>query len=209
MNGGLNSLVWVIVIGGGVALLLHYFVIEIWTLPPDDPLLAASVAPLLHGGDVLVVSRTSAIERGQLVRCTDPEAQGRFVVARAMAHSGETVEILQEFVAVDRRRTPSPHGCDSVKAFDPKRNEEIELQCGVEDFAGREFQIVRSKAFPEPGGSATVETGRWYLVSDNRHIHLDSRDFGTIDPSTCQHILLRIVGPGGWFDADSRLTFIW
>jgi hypothetical protein len=46
-------------------------------------------------------------------------------------------------------------------------------------------------------------------VSDDRHIHLDSRDYGQVAPGTCQHILFRIVGPAGFTDAKSRLTVIW
>jgi signal peptidase I len=209
MNSQLNFWLWVIGGGGGIALVLHFFVVEIWTLPPDDPLLAASTAPLLHGGDLLVVARQPSIERGQLVRCTDPESSGRFVIGRAMARGGEAIELRGELVYVDRRRVPSPHACDRMKVFDPKRNEEVDLDCGVEEYAGREFEILHSTAFPEPGSAGAVEFGRWYLVSDDRHVHLDSRDFGAIDPGTCRHILLRLVGPGGWWDADSRLTFIW
>jgi signal peptidase I len=209
MNGRLNLFIWLIVLGGGAALLLHLFVIEIWTVPPNDPLLEASVAPTLHGGDVLVVMRGNSVERGQLVRCKDPQAADRFVVGRAIARTGETIDIHNEVVTVDRRRMPSPRGCDREKVFDPTHNEEVELECSVEEYAGRDFNVVHSNAFPEPPTVATVDFGKWFLVSDDRHVHLDSRDFGPIDANTCQHIALRLVGPGGFSDADSRLTFVW
>jgi signal peptidase I len=209
MNGRLNLLIWVTVLGGGAALLLHLYVIEIWTLPVNDPLLAASVAPTLHEGDLLVLMRESSVERGQLVRCRDPQSSDRFVVGRAMARSGETVDIGLELVSVDRRRAPSPRACDRAKVFDPTRNEEIDLDCSVEEYAGRDYDALRSRAFPEPPMTFTVEFGKWFLVSDDRHVHLDSRDFGPIDPSTCQHIAVRLVGAGGFSDADSRFTFVW
>jgi signal peptidase I len=209
MNGRLNTAIWVLVLGGAVAFLLHLYVIEIWTIPVDDPLLAASVAPTLRGGDMLVVMRGNSIERGQLVRCQDPQAAGRFVIARALAHSGEQVDIRGETIAVDRRRNPSPRGCSRVKVFDPNRNEEVDLECMVEEFAGRDYNILLSKAFPEPPMSSTVEFGKWFLASDDRHVHLDSRDYGPIDPTTCQHIALRLIGPAGISDSDSRFTFVW
>jgi len=209
MNGRLNFLVWLIVLGGGAAFLLHQFVLEIWTIPPNDPLLEASVAPTLRGGDVLVVMRGNSVERGQLVRCKDPQAADHFVIGRAIARSSETIGIHSEVVTVDRRRMPSPRGCDKVKVFDPIHNEEVELECSVEEFAGRDFQVVHSSAFPEPPTEATVDFGKWYLVSDDRHVHLDSRDFGPVDASSCQHIALRLIGPGGFSDADSRFTFVW
>src|SRR5580693_3369736 len=150
MNGRLNLFIWLIVLGGGAALLLHLFVVEIWTVPPNDPLLDASVAPTLHGGDVLVVMRGNSVERGQLVRCKDPQAADRFVVGRAIARTNETIDIHNEVVTVDRRRMPSPRGCDREKVFDPTHNEEVELECSVEEYAGRDFTVVHSNAFPEP-----------------------------------------------------------
>src|SRR5580692_9043983 len=98
MNGRLNFFVWLIVLGGTAAFLLHQFVLEIWTIPTDDPLLEASVAPTLRGGDVLVVMRGNSVERGQLVRCQDPQAADRFVVGRAIARTNETIDIHNEVV---------------------------------------------------------------------------------------------------------------
>ncbi len=209
MNGRFNLAVWLIVLGGGVAALLHFYVLEIWTIPTDDPLLAASVAPTLRAGDVLVVMRGTSIERGQLVRCKDPQAAERFVIGRAMARSGETIEINNEVVTVDRSRMPSPRGCDHMKVFDPIRNEEVQLDCAVQEYAGRDFNVLVSRAFPVPRVVSTVEFGKWYLLSDDLHIHLDSRDFGPIDGSTCEHIAMRLIGPAGITDSDSRFTFVW
>lgn len=209
MNSRLNTIVWLIVLGGGAVLLLHFYVLEIWTIPVDDPLLTASLAPTLRGGDTLVVMRDNGVERGQLVRCKDPQSPERFVVARAIARTGEVVEIHGESVTVDRRRMPSPRGCDRVKVFDPIHNEEVDLDCAVEEFAGKDFQVVHTHAFPEPPTISTVDFGKWFLISDDRHIHLDSRDYGAVDPTTCQHIALRLVGPAGIGDSDTRFTFVW
>ena len=54
-----------------------------------------------------------------------------------------------------------------------------------------------------------IEAGKWYLVSDDRHIHLDSRDFGQIDPTTCQHIVYRLQSAKGFGDSKRRLSVIW
>jgi signal peptidase I len=205
----LNTLIWVLVVGGAIVFGLHTYVFEVWTIPADDPLLSTSVMPMMKGGDLLVLSRSPGMQRGELVRCVDPEQSGRFVIGRATARGGETVEINGELVLVDRRRSPSPRACDAQTVLDPKRNEEVQLQCAVEEFAGKEFQVLRSGPFPEPPVSAAVEHLRWYLVSDNRHVHLDSRDFGTVDPTTCQHVLFRVVGTGGLADSDTRFTLLW
>ena len=61
----------------------------------------------------------------------------------------------------------------------------------------------------EPPTKVEVEAGRWFLVSDDRHLHLDSRDFGQIDPVGCQHIVFRLVGAAGFGDTAKRLSIIW
>jgi signal peptidase I len=203
---------WVGGIVGIVLAALYYFVLDVWTLPVDDPLLAASIAPTLEAGDVVVVTRRGSVERGHLLRCADPQAPGRFVVARAIGTYGDRVDISGEVVSVDGRRTPSPRRCDPPRSTvrDPAKNEDVELYCGVEDYAGTSFSALRNGEHPEPPSkAATIEPGRWFLVSDDRHIHLDSRDYGQVESSTCQHILFRLVGPTGFSDAKSRLTVIW
>jgi hypothetical protein len=46
-------------------------------------------------------------------------------------------------------------------------------------------------------------------LSDNRAMHLDSRDYLGVQPSTCQRVTLRLWGAAGWFDAKKRLTVLW
>ncbi|HEV3192334.1 MAG TPA: S26 family signal peptidase [Polyangiaceae bacterium] len=211
MRGSLTFVAWVLGIAGLVLGVLYYFVVDVWTLPIDDPLLAASVAPTLAAGDVVVITRRGAVERGHLLRCADPQAPGRFIVARAIGRYGDSVDITREIVSIDGRRTPSPRRCDPPRStvFDPTRNTEVELDCAEEEYAGRNFSALRDSESPMPVTKASVEQGKWFLVSDDRHIHLDSRDYGQVEPSTCQHILFRIVGPAGFTDARSRLTVIW
>jgi signal peptidase I len=211
MRGWLSFVSWVLGIAGVVLGVLYYFVLDVWTVPIDDPLLVASVAPTLGAGDLVVVTRHTSVERGHLLRCADPQAPGRFVIARAIGRYGDRVEIAGEIVSIDARRTPSPHRCDPPRStvFDPAKNTDVELDCAVEDYAGRDFSALRSSEYPEPATKATVEPSKWFLVSDDRHIHLDSRDYGQVEPSTCQHILFRIVGGRGFADASSRLTVIW
>jgi len=211
MRAWLKLLVWVAVVLGVVALVLYAFVFDVWTLPVDDPMEAASVEPTLSAGDVVLVSRHTTVSRGNLLRCPDPQAAGRFVVARAVASSGENVEIREETVLVDGTRLPSPRACDtpSVLVHDPQSDDDVSLHCSVEDFGERDFWALRSIEHPEPPSKAVVDPGRWYLVSDDRHVHVDSRDFGQIDTSTCQHIVFRLESRAGFGDQKKRLSIIW
>src|SRR5579872_1463334 len=211
MRAWLKLVAWVTGILGVVGLLLYELVFDVWVVPSDAPLIAASIQPTLMAGDVLVVTRHTSVVRGNLLRCDDPQAPGRYVVARAIGRSGERVNINAEIVSLDGKRTPSPRACDPprVTVHDPNTDDDVNLQCSVEDFGEVDFGAMRSIAKPEPPTETTVEAGRWYLVSDDRHVHLDSRDFGQIEPSTCQHIVFRLESAAGFGDDKKRLTIIW
>jgi signal peptidase I len=202
---------WLAFLIGVPALVLYAFFFDIWVVSKDDPLLSASIEPTLSAGDVVVVTRHTTVSYGDLERCDDPEVPGRFVIGRAMAHAGDSVEVNDEMVMVDGKRNPSPHACDhpTMVLRDPQTDDDVVLACSVEEFGDGTYLALRAQAHPEPPTKATCEYGRWFLVSDDRHFHLDSRDYGPIAPSTCQHIVFRLVGAAGIGDKEKRLTVIW
>lgn len=214
MSLGLRIALWVgglLVIVGAV---LYEVFIDFWVVPGDDPLLTASIAPTLSPGDLLVVSRRNTIERGYLLRCPDPQAAGRYVIARAIARYGDRLDLGGESVSIDNHATPSPRACDTpqITVHNPASDEDVVLDCSVEEYGEMSYDALRARSNPEPFHPVVVDPGRWYLVSDDRHVHLDSRDFGTIEGGSaggCQHILFRVVGGRGFFDSQSRLTIIW
>jgi signal peptidase I len=214
MSVGFRIVLWV---GGLLAIVgavIYAVFVDVWVVPADDPLLTASMAPTLSPGDVLIVSRRSSIDRGYLVRCPDPQAPGRFVVARAIARYGDRLDLSGEIVSIDHHATPNPRACDTaqVTVLNPANDEDEVLACSVEEYGEMTYQTLRARGLPEPFQPVVVDPGRWYLVSDDRHVHLDSRDFGTIEGGSaggCQHILFRVVGGRGFFDSQSRLSIIW
>lgn len=211
MRTWLKILAWVGGILVVVGVVLYAFVFDVWTVPKDDPMESASIEPTLSAGDVVLVSRHTSVTRGNLLRCPDPQAPGRFVVARAIGVGGETLELRDEVVMIDGRRTPSPRACDTatVLLHDPQNDADINLHCSVEEFGERDFWTLRASDHPEPPTKVAVENGRWFLVSDDRHIHVDSRDFGQVDPSGCQHVVFRVVSAVGFGDSKKRLSIIW
>jgi signal peptidase I len=199
-----------LLVAAAVGLALSPF-LEVWTVPGDDPLLSASILPTLAAGDVVILIRSASVGRGNLVRCPDPQAPGRYIIARAVGRAGDNLELSQEVVSLDGQRTPSPRACQppEVAVYDPRVDENVTLSCAVEDYGDMPFEVLRSPGEAEKRVESTVETGRWFLVSDDRHVHLDSRDFGQIDPSPCERVVFRVVGAGGFGDRASRLSFIW
>jgi signal peptidase I len=194
----LQILGWVVGIVAAIALVLYALVFDVWVVPSDDPLLTASIAPTLIPGDVVLVARHGALDHGYLARCPDPETPGRFVVARAIARGGETIGFDSEIVSVDGHHTPSATGCEpgEVMVHDPVSGTDLVLACDVEEYAEVNFGVLRSYANPKSTPKQTVAPGRWFLVSDDRHVHLDSRDFGEVDPQVCQHVLFRAARGG-------------
>jgi signal peptidase I len=211
MRTWIKFFAWLAAIVGAVGLVMHLLFFDVWKVPLDDPLLAASIEPTLSAGDLVVVMRRTSVARGELLRCTDPESPGRFVVARAIGRFGEQIELHDELVSLDGKRTPSPRACDppAVTVHDPRIDDDVTLSCSQEDFGDMTFPVLRANERPEGPTKATVEATRWFLVSDDRHVHLDSRDYGQVDPETCQHVVFRILGRGGFADSRRRLTIIW
>ena len=211
MRTWLKLVAWVVGILGAISLVLYIFVFDVWTIPADDPMESASIEPTLSAGDVVLLSRHTTVTRGNLLRCPDPQAPGRFVIARAVGTRGERVDIANEFVSLDGKRTPSPRACDTptVVIHDPQTNQDVSLSCAVEDFGERDFWALHANDHPEPPSKAQVEPGRWFLVSDDRHVHVDSRDFGQIDVSACLHVVFRVESRAGIGDEAKRLSLIW
>lgn len=201
-------LAWVVGILGVIGLVLYLAVFDVWTVPADDPWLAASIEPTLSPGDVVIVSRHGTPDRAHLVMCPDPAGRGT-LIARLIGMEGETVTFSDEVVSVDGTRTPSPRACKSRTLKHPETGEDVEHRCGVEQYGGTDFDALRAEARPEPPISAKVDPAKAYLVSDNRHLHWDSRNYGQIDPTTCRHIVYRLWGASGYGDSSKRFTVIW
>jgi hypothetical protein len=207
-----KMLTWLLLLAGAAAAIAYTFFCDVWVIPDDDPALAASIAPTLGPGDVVVLERRPSASRGHLLRCVNPETPDRFMIGRAIGMGGDLLDVTGEIVKIDGHRTPSPRACDpaQVTVHDPVTDEDVPLHSAVEEYGDHEFCTLRSMHSPEAPLQVQVENGKVFLLSDNRHIHADSRDVGgAVLPSTCQHILYRLVGPGGWSDDTRRLTVIW
>jgi signal peptidase I len=205
----LKYIAWVVGILGAICLLLYLTMFDVWTIPTDDPRLAVSLEPTLSAGDVLVISRHGTPERGHLMRCPDSRAPGRYAIGRYIAKGGETVTIADEVVSVDNSRIPSKRGCTTVTLKNPETQEEVKHLCSVEEISQNSFEALRAEMRREAQTNKKVENGKIYVVSDNRHMHDDSRDFDQIDPTPCQHIVFRLWGTGGIGDSKKRFSVIW
>jgi len=209
-----RGVLWVLGILAVIALALYATVFDIWVVPSDDPNLTASILPTLAPGDVVLVTRHGGSASPQsLERCTDPDAPGRFVIARVAGIAKQQIEISRDTLRVDAHdlSVSGTTGCPSpdVDVESPVSHELTTLICSRTDAAGLSHGMLRGKSGFEEDLAVTVDPGKIYLVSDDFHFHQDSRDFGQIDPATCGHIVFRLVGSGGISDGSRRFTLIW
>jgi signal peptidase I len=206
--------VWVaLIVGGGVAF-LRATCMRTWTMPSDDGLLAASVMPTLEAGDVLVLWRVGTPTFGELVRCPDPEAPGRFVVGRILGEQGDKVVAEQTSITVNEKVIGSRRACNpaQLSVFDPKTGEAFDMSCEIEEAGGIEYTRARATHPPtlqQMPFSVKVPAGDVFLASDNRHYHDDSRDFGPVSKESCrERVVFRLWSARGWFDEGRRMALI-
>lgn len=211
MKSVVRITLWIVGILAVIAGLLYAFVFDVWTVPSDDPALTASIAPTLGAGDVVLVSRhVGGTARAFLLRCPDPDAPGRFVIGRETGLPGEEVHIVDDTVQVDRT-TESMVGCDTtnVTIVNPATQEPTVLMCRRSDSGGVAHESLWAHDPSNEETKVTVDAGRIFLVSDDVHFHQDSRDYGQIDPSSCQHIVFRLESAAGIGDRSRRFTLLW
>jgi signal peptidase I len=203
-----RSVFWLLAIFGAIGVLLHLFVFDTWVVPDTDPLTSASMLPTLRPDDRILVLRGKRPKLGELARCASPEPGQSYVIGRVMGEAGDTVEISDGTVSTNGKSLPSRHACPAVTVQHPVLDREVTLQCGVAETGAWSFEYLTSRDYADRHHVARVDPGRVYLVSDNRHMHKDSRDFGTVDASTCEHVVFRLWG-ASFMNASRRFTLLW
>lgn len=203
-------LLWVVVIAA-VLIGITLIFLEPWRVPGDDAQFAVSIEPTMSPEDLVLVTRSTGASDGALVRCVDPDAAGRFVVGRVVGGTGDKVEFANGAMLINGKLPAAPSACDAMKLKNPATGEEAEFGCALEEFAGGTHAVLRSSSSANAGRDTVteVEPQKVFLASDNRVLHLDSRDFGTVQSASCQRIVLRLWGTTGWGDAKKRLTVFW
>lgn len=204
-------LLWTIGIVVVVGVILRFTLFEVWTIP-NDPWLSASIAPTLGGGDTVLLLTRGTPALGDLVRCKDPEKADRFVVGRIVGLPGDSIEVRGPTLTVNDNNYISNEACDkpTFTVKHPDSGAETTFGCSrVEMGAGWHFRGTATKTSTINDKKAKVGAGRYYLLSDNRDLHDDSRDFGALPQESCKRrIVFRLWGGKGWSDSEHRMTFI-
>jgi signal peptidase I len=197
---------------GIVAILLviaRFAGLRFWTVP-KDPFLSAAVAPTLAGGDVVIVLTTGTRGFGDLVRCPDPEDPQRWVVGRIYGLAGDKVSVLGTPVVNGKRYGTMDSCTESTAEYpDPKSGAKQVIHCSRVEMAGGWHKVGLGQGTVDTTEEKVVGAGRFFLLSDNRVDHDDSRDFGSVMADTCSdRILFRLWGDAGLADSKTRFEYI-
>jgi signal peptidase I len=203
-----RNVMWLTAILGAIVGLLYLLVFDTWVVPGDDPLLLASLQPLLGAEDRILTRRGSVPKTSELARCILPDGSGKYVVARVFGGAGDTVEINNERVSVNGKTAATRFQCPAVSVVHPVSGEASPLTCSVEDNGSFTYSVLVHPEFREGARKAKLEPGKVFLVSDDRHIHYDSRDFGPVDLASCEHVVFRLWGPS-FGDSSRRFNILW
>jgi signal peptidase I len=205
----LKGLLWVTGILAIIVVILRLTMFRVWTIP-DDLVLDSSLRPTLASGDVVLLLTVGDRGFGSLVRCTDPEDPGRYVVGRVVGLQGDEVDVNPPYVTVNGTRYNTTDGCaqGKIEVPHPTSGSPIDAQCQRVQMAGG-WHYRADIPSTEGMSKHKVGPGRVFLLSDDRTFHDDSRDFGAIMADTCKEmIVFRLWGKTGFSDSEHRFTYI-
>jgi signal peptidase I len=206
-----KALVWTVIVLVAIGGLLRALVLKTWTLP-DDLQLAASIEPTLHNKDTVILLTRGTRGFGELVRCKDPDDPAKSAIGRIVGVEGDVIEIKGRHLYVNSKAYDPGQACPQGKYsfIHPNTEAEIELQCGIVDMGGGwHYRGNEKKNIPPGVFKAEVGVGKVFILSDNIDFHDDSRDYGTLDATSCtEKIIFRLWGEGGFKDEATRLSYI-
>ena len=204
---GLAWLVGVIVV---LVIGLRLTLFKAWTIP-DDPYLSASIAPTLSGGDTVLVLTRGKPGFGDLVRCPDPEEKTRWIVGRIVGVGGDSIDMEANNLLVNSTQYIGKSACAEAKqkVIHPGTSTEVEIKCDVVEMGGGWHYRGVGGGLKQPKIHVEVRTGTLYLLSDNRDLHDDSRDFGSVPEEACtERVVFRLWSKAGWSDDLRRMMYI-
>jgi signal peptidase I len=205
----MKTVLWILAVLGVLIGGLRLVALRWWQVPTDDDELAASLAPSLAAGDWVILWRLTPPSFGDLAMCPDPDNEGYSVIGRIAGEGDDRLRLKGADIYVNNRKLATESACNPprVKITDPASGASVELNCSTEAMGGVKHMRLNSKKVAE--FSTEVPSGSVFLVSDNRDMPYDSRNYGSLDKDACKEtVVFRIMGAEGMGDVERRFTFI-
>ncbi|HFI0702158.1 TPA: signal peptidase I [Streptococcus suis] len=140
-----------------------------------------SMDPTLQHQEKLVMLKTTAIDRFDIVVASETDSNGKekLIVKRVVGMPGDTIRYENDVLYINDQEVDEPYLDEYLAAFQTDK-----LQ---EEYAyNKQFQAVAqaAQAFTQDANgyvdfTVTVPEGQYYLMGDDRLVSLDSRSVGT------------------------------
>lgn len=124
-----------------------------------------SMLPTLHSSDVIVTSRLSKVERGDIIvgfLDYGDKVGKELVVKRVLAIEGDTIEIQKDSVLVNGEKVAEQYTLDST--------------------------------MQQTMNEIKIEPGKLFVLGDNRNDSCDSRSVGCMNVSDCVGVVKKVIG---------------
>lgn len=206
-----RGLGWILAIALVLGVAARVFFVDVWTVP-EDPAVAASLAPSLRGGDVVLLLRGAA-GFGELTRCADPEDATKWVVGRVAGRERDKIETFGRDLIINDKRYDGESACrePTITIQNPTTGADEEIHCD-EVMMGGGWHYRGYSIKPQLLAKRTITdvgAGMLYLVSDDRTYPDDSRSYGTVPAASCKgRIFFRLWSKAGFGDDKARFSYI-
>lgn len=140
-----------------------------------------SMDPTLQHQEKLVMLKTTAIDRFDIVVASETDSNGKekLIVKRVVGMPGDTIRYENDVLYINDQEVDEPYLDEYLAAFQTDK-----LQ---EEYAyNKQFQAVAqsAEAFTQDANgyvdfTVTIPEGQYYLLGDDRLVSLDSRSVGT------------------------------
>jgi len=154
------------------------------------------MAPTVEAGEMVLVWKNTDYSLGHIAVCQNPENASDLVMGRIVGLPNGHVKSNRGQLEVNG--TPPDTDWQGEVVFRDTLDERTDtMRFGIEQLSNHEHGIFLRGERAFSLREYDVETGRLYLLGDNRHHAAnDSRNFGTVEQANCMgYVFFRVAPP--------------
>lgn len=151
-----------------------------------DVVQGTSMQPTLENGDRLYSIRVKKPKRNDIVVINAPDRPGSLYIKRVIGMPGDTVSSKDNQLSVNGKRIAEPYlnkkfATDEINKWASQQGLDASTIKFTNDFNIKTLSSTKS---------AKVPAGKYFVMGDNRLVSHDSRDFGFVDKSKIQSVVV-------------------
>lgn len=145
--------------------------------------LGESMLPTIENEDIVIerILPSRALQRGNIIGFKSPRDAGADFCKRVIGIPGDTVEIRDKEVFVNRQRLFEKY---------IRHNDSLDFSQPTTEYLIPKELVKRDSMAP-----ITIPAGKYFVLGDNRDLSDDSRYFGLVDSRDIRHEVIKICWP--------------